>query len=135
MGGNLEASRYAGLRINRVLIGVYVLTGLGGGIAALLGNAYYGSAPRAWRCCGYELYVIASAVVGGASLSGGKGSAIGAVLGAILIQMIQESIQILHLDTNYEQIIVGLAIVVAVVLDRLGARLRAKRLVRSKLSE
>jgi ribose/xylose/arabinose/galactoside ABC-type transport system permease subunit len=44
--------------------------------------------------------------------------------------MIQESIQILHLDTNYEQIIVGLAIVVAVVLDRLGARLRAKRLVR-----
>jgi ribose transport system permease protein len=131
VGGNLEASRYAGLRINRVLIGVYVLTGLGGGIAAFLGNAYYGSA-SCGDASGYELYVIASAVVGGASLSGGKGSAIGAVLGAILIQMIQESIQILHLDTNYEQIIVGLAIVIAVVLDRMGARLRAKRLIQAR---
>jgi ribose transport system permease protein len=131
VGGNLEASRYAGLPINRVLIGVYVLTGLGGGIAAFLGNAYYGSA-SCGDASGYELYVIASAVVGGASLSGGRGSALGAVLGAILIQMIQESIQILHLDTNYEQIIVGLAIVIAVVLDRVGARMRARRLLAAR---
>jgi ribose/xylose/arabinose/galactoside ABC-type transport system permease subunit len=131
VGGNLEASRYAGLPINRVLIGVYVLAGLGAGIAAFLGNGYYGSA-SCGDATGYELYVIASAVVGGASLSGGRGSALGAVLGAILIQMIQESIQILHLDTNYEQIIVGLAIVIAVVLDRVGARLRAKRLLAAR---
>ncbi|MHB8637001.1 MAG: ABC transporter permease [Fimbriimonadaceae bacterium] len=131
VGGNQEASRYAGLPINRVLIGVYVLAGLGGGIAAFLGNAYYGSS-SCGDATGYELYVIASAVVGGASLSGGRGSALGAVLGAILIQMIQESIQILHLDTNYEQIIVGLAIVIAVVLDRVGARMRARRLLAAR---
>jgi ribose transport system permease protein len=134
VGGNPEASRYAGLPINRVLIGVYVLAGLGGGVAAFLGNGYYGSA-SCGDASGYELYVIASAVVGGASLSGGRGSAFGAVLGAVLIEMIRQSIQILHLDANYEQIIVGMAIVIAVVLDRLGAKVRANRLVRAKIDD
>lgn len=132
VGGNMEASRYAGLPINRILIGVYTLAGLCGGVAAFLGNAYYGAA-SCGDATGYELFVIAAAVVGGASLSGGKGSALGAVLGAIVIEVIRESIQILHLDTNYEQIIVGCAIVVAVVLDRLGAKLRERRLVAARI--
>ena len=72
---------------------------------------------------GYELYVIASAVVGGARLSGGRGSAVSAMLGAVLIVLIRQSIRTLHLDQNYEWIIIGCAIIIAVVLDQTSARL------------
>jgi ribose transport system permease protein len=80
---------------------------------------------------GYELYVIASAVVGGASLSGGKGSAVNAMLGALLIVLIRQSIRTLHFDQNYEWIIIGCAIIVAVTLDQANARLAARRLARA----
>src|ERR1019366_9959036 len=76
---------------------------------------------------GYELYVIASAVVGGASLTGGKGSAVSATLGALLIVLIRQAIRTLHLDQNYEWIIIGGAIIVAVVLDQGGTKLVARR--------
>ncbi len=130
VGGNAEASRYAGLRLNRILVGIYVVSGLTAGIAAFVGTSYYGSASCA-DATGYELYVIASAVVGGASLSGGKGSALSAMLGAILIVLIRQSIRTLHLDQNYEWIIIGCAIIVAVVLDRLNANLTARRLLQA----
>jgi len=129
VGGNVEASRYSGLRLGRILIGVYALSGLTAGIAAFVGISYYGSA-TCGDATGYELYVIASAVVGGASLSGGKGSAINAMLGAILIVLIRQAIRQLHFDQNYEWIIIGCAIIIAVVLDQLNARLTAKRLVK-----
>ena len=128
VGGNAEASRYAGLRLNRVLLGVYLISGLTAGIAAFVGTSYYGSASCA-DATGYELYVIASAVVGGASLTGGKGSALSAMLGAILIILIRQSIRTLHLDQNYEWIIIGCAIIVAVVMDRLNANLTARRIL------
>lgn len=128
IGGNAEASRYAGLRLNRILMGVYVVSGLTAGIAAFVGSSYYGSASCA-DATGYELYVIASAVVGGASLTGGKGSALSAMLGAILIILIRQSIRTLHFDQNYEWIIIGCATIIAVVLDQFNARLAAKRLL------
>ena len=127
IGGNAEASRYSGLRLGRILVGVYTLSGLTAGIAAFIGGSYYGSASCA-DATGYELYVIASAVVGGASLSGGKGSAINAMLGAILIVLIRQSIRTLRLDQNYEWIIIGSAIVLAVVLDQVSSRVSARRL-------
>lgn len=127
VGGNPEAARYAGLRTGRVLTAVYALAGVAAGIAAFLGGSYYGSASCA-DATGYELYVIASAVVGGASLSGGKGSVISAMLGAILITLIRQSIRTLHFDQNYEWIIIGCAIIVAVVLDRLSHRLGERRM-------
>jgi len=127
VGGNQEASRFAGLRINRIKIGVFVVSGLTAGLAAFMGASFYGSASCA-DATGYELYVIASAVVGGASLSGGKGSAINAMLGAVLIVLIRQSIRTLHFDQNYEWIIIGCAVIVAVVLDQASARFGAKRL-------
>ncbi len=127
IGGNAEASRYSGLAVNRIKLGVYVLSGLSAGIAAFLGAAFYGSSTSS-DASGYELYVIASAVVGGASLAGGKGSAISATLGAILIVMIRQAIRTLHLDQNYEWIIIGTAMILAVVLDQSGTRLLARRL-------
>jgi ribose/xylose/arabinose/galactoside ABC-type transport system permease subunit len=130
VGGNPEASRYAGLRLGPILVGVYTLSGLAAGIAAFVGTSYYGSASCA-DATGYELYVIAAAVVGGASLMGGKGSALCATLGAVLIVLIRQSIRTLHFDQNYEWIIIGGATIAAVVLDRLNARLALRRLARA----
>jgi ribose/xylose/arabinose/galactoside ABC-type transport system permease subunit len=127
VGGNPEASRFSGLRLGRIQVGVYLLSGLTAGLAAFLGASFYGSV-SCGDATGYELYVIASAVVGGARLSGGRGSAINAMLGAVLIVLIRQSIRTLHLDQNYEWIIIGCAIVVAVVLDQASARFAARRL-------
>lgn len=126
-GGNLEASRYAGLALDRIQLGVFALSGLTAGFAAFLGASFYGSASSA-DAQGYELYVIASAVVGGASLIGGKGSALGATLGALLIVLIRQSIRTLHFDQNYEWIVVGCAIIGAVVVDQWSTRMTARRL-------
>src|SRR5690606_38529224 len=126
-GGNLEASRYAGLPLNRIQIGVFAVSGLTAGLAAFLGAGFYGSASSG-DAQGYELYVIAAAVVGGASLVGGKGSALGATLGALLIVLIRQSIRTLHLDQNYEWIVIGCAIIVAVVIDRWSSRITVRRL-------
>ena len=126
-GGSIEASRYAGLSLSRIQIGVFALAGLTAGISAFLGASFYGSASSG-DAQGYELYVIASAVVGGASLQGGKGSAWGATLGALLIVLIRQSIRTLHFDQNYESIVIGCAIVIAVVIDQWSTRVAARRL-------
>jgi ribose/xylose/arabinose/galactoside ABC-type transport system permease subunit len=129
-GGSVEASRFAGLSLSRIQIGVFALSGLTAGIAAFLGASFYGSASSG-DAQGYELYVIASAVVGGASLLGGKGSAVGAMLGALLIVLIRQSIRTLHFDQNYEWIVIGCAIVIAVVVDQWSTRVTARRLSRA----
>ena len=126
-GGNLEASRFAGLPLSRIQIGVFAVSGLTAGFAAFLGASFYGSTSSG-DAQGYELYVIASAVVGGASLIGGKGSALGATLGALLIVLIRQSIRTLHFDQNYEWIVIGCAIIIAVVVDQWSTRLTARRL-------
>jgi ribose transport system permease protein len=132
-GGNLEASRFAGLALSRIQIGVFAVSGLTAGFAAFLGASFYGSASSG-DAQGYELYVIASAVVGGASLVGGKGSAVGATLGAVLIVLIRQSIRTLHFDQNYEWIVIGCAIIIAVVIDQWSARANARRLARAAQS-
>jgi ribose/xylose/arabinose/galactoside ABC-type transport system permease subunit len=127
VGGNAEASRFSGLHVSRIKVGVFVISGLTAGLAALLGAGFYGSASCA-DATGYELYVIASAVVGGASLSGGKGSAVSAMLGALLIVLIRQSIRTMRFDQNYEWIIIGCATILAVVLDQASGRAAVRRL-------
>jgi ribose transport system permease protein len=129
-GGNLEASRFAGLSLGRIQLGVFAVAGLLAGLAAFLGGGFYGSASSG-DAQGYELYVIASAVVGGASLQGGRGSAAGATLGALLIVLIRQSIRTLHFDQNYEWIVIGCAIILAVVVDQWSSRVAARRLSRT----
>ena len=127
IGGNVEASRFSGVPIGRAKLTVYVISGVTAGLAAFMGASFYGSASCA-DATGYELYVIASAVVGGASLSGGKGSAASAILGAILIVLIRQSIRTLRFDQNYEWIVIGCAIIIAVVLDQASGRFAERRL-------
>jgi ribose/xylose/arabinose/galactoside ABC-type transport system permease subunit len=130
VGGNELAARYSGLPVERVKLKVYALSGMTAGIAAMIMLGYYGAASSdAGK--GYELDVIAAAVVGGASLAGGRGSALGGLLGALIIQMINNGIIILEIDQNYSQIIIGVVIVLAVVLDRINSVLRERRLARA----
>jgi ribose transport system permease protein len=131
IGGNELASRFSGIRVERVKLGVFIISGLTAGIAALLSIGYYGGATSG-DGQGYELKVIAAAVIGGASLSGGKGTALGALLGALIIQMIDSGIVILGIDQNYSQIIIGAVVIIAVVLDQFNAWLARKRLVTTK---
>lgn len=131
VGGNAEASRFSGLRVPRIQLGVFVLSGVTAGIAAFIGASFYGSATSS-DATGYELYVVAASVVGGASLNGGRGSAVSAMLGALLIVLIRQAIRTLHLDQNYEWIIIGGALIVAVVIDQSGARLLQRRLARTQ---
>lgn len=128
VGGNELASRFSGIRVERVKLSVFIFAGLTAGIAALLALGYYGSATSA-DGTGYELNVIAAAVVGGASLSGGKGSALGAFLGALVIQMISTGLVILEINQNYSQIVIGAVVILAVVFDQFNAWLAKRRLV------
>jgi ribose transport system permease protein len=105
------------------------VSGLTAGIAALLSIGYYGSGTSS-DGSGYELNVIAAAVVGGASLTGGKGSALGAILGALVIQMINSGIVILDISQNYSLIIMGAVVILAVVLDQFNNWLAKRRLTK-----
>jgi ribose transport system permease protein len=130
VGGNEQASRYSGVRVERVKLSVYIFSGLTAGVAALLALGYYGGASSA-DGPGYELDVIASAVVGGASLSGGRGSALGALLGALIIKLIDSGIVILGINQNYSRIVIGVAVILAVVLDQINNWLSKRRLMKT----
>ncbi len=128
VGGNEVASRYSGIRVGRVKLLAYTLTGLAAGIAAVLSLGYYG-AGSSGDGQGYELNVIAAAVVGGASLNGGKGTALGALLGAVILQMISNGLVILNIPQNYSQIVIGLVVIAAVLLDQFNAAMSKRRLL------
>ncbi len=130
VGGSETASLFSGISVGRIRVAVFTIAGLAGGIAAIICLGIYGSADSSTGRS-YELDVIAAAVVGGASLSGGRGSAIGAVLGALVIQLISNGILILGIDQNYTEIIKGAVIILAVVLDQLGASLNRRRLLKT----
>jgi ribose/xylose/arabinose/galactoside ABC-type transport system permease subunit len=128
VGGNEIASRYSGIRVGRVKLLAYTLTGLTAGIASVLSLGYYG-AGSSGDGQGYELNVIAAAVVGGASLIGGKGTALGAFLGAVILQMISNGLVILNIPQNYSQIVIGMVVIAAVLLDQLNAALARRQLL------
>ncbi|BCU77578.1 ABC transporter permease [Luteolibacter sp. LG18] len=126
IGGNEEAARFSGLRVGWIKLRTYALAGLCAGIAGMVSVGRFGTASTSTGT-GYELTVIAAAVVGGASLLGGRGTALGALLGTLVIALIENGIIILRLAQEYRLVIIGLAIIVAVSLDRLGSHLRARR--------
>ena len=126
IGGNEEAARFSGLRVGWIKLRTYALAGLAAGIAGMVSVGRFGTASTS-TATGYELTVIAAAVVGGASLLGGRGTAIGALLGTLVIALIENGIIILRLAQEYRLVIIGLAIIVAVSLDGLSAHLRSRK--------
>jgi ribose/xylose/arabinose/galactoside ABC-type transport system permease subunit len=131
IGGNEEAARFSGLRTKRIKLRVYVVAGLTAGIAGMVWLGRFGGASTA-DANGYELTVVAAAVVGGASLTGGRGTALGALLGTLVIAIIQDGINTLHWKTEYQKIIVGSAIIIAVAIDNISEYLRQRRLAGAK---
>jgi ribose/xylose/arabinose/galactoside ABC-type transport system permease subunit len=139
LGGNEEAARFSGLPVGWIKVRVYVLSGMAAGIAGMVSTGYFGSANTATGE-GYELTVIAAAVVGGASLTGGRGTAMGAMLGALIIKLIENGIYILKkielgfavipLSKEYTKIIIGIAIIVAVAVDRLSEYMRSRKVAK-----
>lgn len=126
IGGNETAAKYAGIPVARIKIMVYAATGALAGLSACMYIGYFGAAESAAGSA-YELQVIAAAVIGGASLSGGRGSAIGAMLGAILVQMIDNAMIILGIDQSYNQMVMGAAIIAAVVIDQTKVRMGSRK--------
>lgn len=131
IGGNEEAARFSGLNVGSIKIRTYVISGLCAGLAGMVSLGRFGTASTSTGT-GYELTVIAAAVVGGASLIGGRGTALGALLGTLIIALIENGIIILRLAQEYRLVIVGLAIIVAVSLDRLSLYLRSRPAIPSK---
>lgn len=125
IGGNETAAGYAGIPVGRVKIIVYTVMGALAGLSACMSIGYYGSAETGAGNA-YELRVIAAAVIGGASLMGGRGSAFGALLGAVIIELIGNAMIIFDIDQSWNQVVMGAAIVVAVVVDQAKRRLSAR---------
>jgi ribose transport system permease protein len=118
VGGSEQAAVRTGVRVHKVKIGAYVLCSLAAGATGILLAGWLGSAP-ANLAGGYELRVIAATVIGGANLAGGSGGPIGAVVGAALIEVIRNSLVLGRVDAYWQDALIGLIIIVAVLVDKL----------------
>jgi inositol transport system permease protein len=116
VGGNPEAARLNGLNVSGVVTSVYLIVGVLSGLAGFLQSARLGAA-EATAGTGYELRVIASVVIGGASLSGGRGGIGGTIIGALLIGVLTNGLVIMRVSSYWQQVVVGLIIVAAVAFD------------------
>ena len=116
VGGNPEAARLNGLDVAAIITSVYLIVGALAGLAGFLLSARLGAA-EAVGGVGYELRVIASVVIGGASLAGGRGGIGGTVVGALLIGVLTNGLVIMHVSSYWQQVVIGLIIVAAVAFD------------------
>jgi ribose transport system permease protein len=122
IGSNEHAAELTGVPVDRVKISVYMVSSLLAGIGGILLTSFLSSV-TANLAEGYELRVIASAVIGGANLMGGEGSVYGAIVGALLIEVIRNGLLLLGVDPYWQGTFVGLFIVLAVLLQRVrGAK-------------
>lgn len=123
VGGNERAARLTGLNVSRIKLTVYTLAGAFAGVAGLIVTARLDSAqPNAGL--GYELDSIAAVVIGGTSLSGGRGSMAGTVLGCLIIGVLNNGLFLLNVSPFWQQVIKGLVILLAVAIDKLNVRNR-----------
>lgn len=117
VGGNPEAARLAGVRVNRVLMFVYTLCGLLAGLGGIIITSQLKSGAPTYGLT-YELYVIAAVVVGGTSLSGGEGKIVGTLIGAFIIGVIQNGMNLTNIESYTQKVVLGLVILAAVLFDR-----------------
>ena len=121
IGGNEAAANLTGVPVRLVKVSVYMVSALCSGIAGILEVGWLGTITTSLGQ-GMELTVIAAAVIGGANLTGGAGTAFGAIVGAALIEVIRNSLILLGISTFWQGTFVGTFIVVAVLFDRLRTR-------------
>jgi ribose transport system permease protein len=127
VGKNEEAARYSGIRTDRIITAAYVISGALCGLSAIYLAMYTRSISPASHGNFYELYGIAAAVLGGCSLRGGEGSILGIVLGAILLQILQNLVNLLGIPSSLNFAVMGGVILIGVVADQQLTRLRDRR--------
>ncbi len=121
IGGNPEAAELAGINTKWMTVKVFALMGALVGISSIVSSARLNAATNALGGLN-ELYVIAATVIGGTSLAGGVGTIYGAILGALLMQSIISGMSLLNLPAAFQNIVVGVVLVLAVYLDQLYSR-------------
>lgn len=120
-GGNEEAARLSGVKVDRIKVWVYTLSGAMSAMAGVILTSRLNSAqPTAGT--GYELDAIAAVVLGGTSLTGGRGWIFGTLMGALLIGVLNNGLNLLGVSSFYQQVIKGVVILLAVLLDRAGKK-------------
>lgn len=123
LGGNEEAARYSGINVERRRMLVYISMGLLSAVTGIVLTSRLGSAdPTAG--VGFETDAIAAVVIGGTSMSGGEGSVIGSLIGALIIGVMNNGLNLLNVSPYYQQIFKGLIVVLAVLMDSASRRKR-----------
>ncbi|GAA2646081.1 MULTISPECIES: ABC transporter permease [Nonomuraea] len=121
IGGNEEAARLSGIKVNRQKLVTYALSGGFAAVAGIVLASRLASAqPQA--AAGYELDAIAAVVIGGASLSGGKGRAFGTFVGALILAVLRNGLNLLSVSAFWQQVVIGVVIALAVLVDTLRRR-------------
>ncbi|MCF2519585.1 ABC transporter permease [Dyadobacter sp. CY351] len=121
IGGNESASRLSGIQVNKVKIIVYTIAGALAAVGGIMVTSRLDSAqPNAG--ISYELDSIAAVVIGGTSLSGGRGSILGTVQGAIIIGVLNNGLVLLNVSPFWQQVVKGLVILIAVIIDKSGSK-------------
>ncbi len=119
IGGNEHAATLTGVPVKMIKVAVYMISSLSAGIAGIIQTGWLGAVTTNIGA-GMELQVIAAAVIGGANLMGGSGTALGAIIGAMLIEVIRNSLGLLGINAFWQGTFIGGAILIAVLFDRLA---------------
>ena len=135
LGRNEEAARYSGIQIERMKILAYVICSGTAGIGGILFALDVNSVQPATHGNFYELYAIAAAVLGGCSLRGGEGSILGVIIGAAVMRVLYNAINVLGIPTQLEFAIIGAVILAGVIADELIRRMAANRRAARKSGE
>ncbi len=122
VGRNEEASRYSGINARNIITSAYALSGVLAGVAGVLLAFYTNSISPSSHGNSFELYGIAAAVLGGCSLRGGEGSIIGIIIGAALLQVLQNLVNLLGIPSSLNFAVMGAVILIGVIADQLLKR-------------
>jgi ribose transport system permease protein len=127
IGGNEKAAGLSGIHVDLVKIFNYCLVAVLAGVAGIMITARFGSSSLTVGT-GVELRVITATIIGGASLSGGEGSVFGAFLGALFMGVLANSLNLLGVDVYWQNLVTGLILIVAVVVDVLNERRKSRQI-------
>lgn len=126
IGGNRDAAKLAGINVKRVTVGVYTLSGLTAALMGILMDARLGGS-KPGQGDGYEMYVIASCIIGGCSTYGGMGTMLGSLIGAIFMNMLTNSMSLMRINANWQKAVIGCVLILAVIWDDVKRTMAEKR--------
>ena len=126
-GGNMEATRLSGINTANVLTFCYTMSGIMAALAGILSVGRSGICNGANATQPYDTDAIAACIIGGASFTGGKGTMVGTMIGALIIAVLRNGFTLLSIDSSVQNIVLGLVIILAVLMDVIRASMEAKR--------